>query len=206
MAMTPGDPSWLSNALSPFALDHTTHMSLAILSPLFTANRVILPSSTQLNYSSNTTEIMKRIDEKQVNCLLANPTILRDMLSHLDSPSSSSSLTSLRYVYCAGRIAGRDLIEEAMKRLNLEFLCNSYGTSETLNVSMCLVRKQSIGRAIESVGRPRPLIECKVVNRETGQTEPVNTDGELCVRSFCLMKCYLGDAVKTRACIDDHRW
>ena len=150
---------------------------------------------------------MREIDEKQINCLLANPTILRDILSQLDSPSSRFSLSSLRYVYCAGRIAGRELIDEVTKRLtNLEFLCNSYGTSETLNISMSLVRKQSAGSCIDSVGRPRPLIECKVVNRETGQIEPVNTDGELHVRSFCLMKCYLGDAEKTRQSIDENMW
>ena len=58
----------------------------------------------------------------------------------------------------------------------------------------------------ESIGRPFPYIEVKIVNTKTNETLPLNEDGELCIRGYSIMKGYLDEPVKTAETIDKNGW
>ena len=60
--------------------------------------------------------------------------------------------------------------------------------------------------ALESIGRPFPFVEVKVVNPKTNEILPRNEDGELCIRGYSVMKGYWDEPVKTAEAIDKHGW
>ena len=72
-----------------------------------------------------------------------------------------------------------------------------------------MTRKNDLQRsekhAFESIGRPIPFVECKIID-SSGKTVPHNTDGEICVRGFNIMKGYWDEPVKTAETIDENGW
>jgi fatty-acyl-CoA synthase len=58
--------------------------------------------------------------------------------------------------------------------------------------------------AYESVGRN--FLELKIRDPVTKQIVPRNTDGEICLRGYSLMKGYLDDPIKTKETIDENGW
>jgi fatty-acyl-CoA synthase len=58
----------------------------------------------------------------------------------------------------------------------------------------------------ETVGRPLPQTEIKIVSLDDGQTVPFGAVGEICVRGYLVMDGYLDDPAATSAAIDDAGW
>jgi long-subunit acyl-CoA synthetase (AMP-forming) len=59
--------------------------------------------------------------------------------------------------------------------------------------------------AYESIGQPFSFIEVKIID-EQGRMVPHNTDGEICLRGYSIMKGYWNDPVKTAETIDENGW
>jgi fatty-acyl-CoA synthase len=60
--------------------------------------------------------------------------------------------------------------------------------------------------AYESVGRPMPFSETKIVDPKTGEMVPLNQDGELMLRGPHIIREYWKDKEKTRETIDSKGW
>jgi fatty-acyl-CoA synthase len=58
--------------------------------------------------------------------------------------------------------------------------------------------------AYESIGSVIPYLELKIVDSKTNQILPRNTDGEMCLRGFNVMRGYLDDPEKTADAIDSN--
>ena len=58
----------------------------------------------------------------------------------------------------------------------------------------------------ETLGRPLPQTEVKIVDVATGATVPCGTTGEICTRGYLVMDGYLGDPQATAAAIDPDGW
>lgn len=67
-------------------------------------------------------------------------------------------------------------------------------------------KHKSFKHAYESVGRPIPHTETKIVDPQTGKTLPLNQDGELYVRGAHLFKGYWEDPEKTAETFDQNGW
>ena len=65
---------------------------------------------------------------------------------------------------------------------------------------------KSFRQAFESVGRPIPFTEAKIVDPLTGKIQPLNTDGELMIRGFNIMKGYWDEPELTAKVIDKNGW
>jgi fatty-acyl-CoA synthase len=59
---------------------------------------------------------------------------------------------------------------------------------------------------VQTVGRPLPGIECKIVDPETGRELPDGTDGEFVARGYNIMKGYYKMPEATAAAIDEDGW
>jgi fatty-acyl-CoA synthase len=59
---------------------------------------------------------------------------------------------------------------------------------------------------VNTVGRPLPGVECKIVDPETGKDLPDNTDGEFVARGYNIMKGYYKMPEATAAVIDENGW
>jgi fatty-acyl-CoA synthase len=74
----------------------------------------------------------------------------------------------------------------------------------TLNVYQDKLK--SPRQAYESIGRPIPFSETKVVDSKTGQMVPLNTPGELMLRGPHIIKEYWDEKEKTRETFDSKGW
>ena len=71
---------------------------------------------------------------------------------------------------------------------------------------MALIQNEDpLELALTSVGRPLENVELKMIDR-TGEMVPVGQTGEICCRSFSLMRSYWGEEEKTREVIDSACW
>ncbi|GJM38796.1 MAG: putative acyl-CoA synthetase [Acidimicrobiales bacterium] len=111
-------------------------------------------------------------------------------------------LSSLKQVFSGAAPLGADLANEAGARIGVEVV-QGYGMTELSPVSHSTVeghgRPGTSGVAISNV-------ECRIVDPETGEDQPVGERGELWVRGPMVMKGYLNNEQATADTIDADGW
>ncbi|MDW3218591.1 MAG: AMP-binding protein [Acidimicrobiales bacterium] len=114
----------------------------------------------------------------------------------------SYDLSSLKQVFSGAAPLGAELANEAGARIGVEVV-QGYGMTELSPVSHSTVeghgRPGTSGVAISNV-------ECRVVDPETGEDQPVGERGELWVRGPMVMKGYLNNEQATADTIDADGW
>lgn len=78
--------------------------------------------------------------------------------------------------------------------------------TETSPVSIQTLPDDPLDKRVETVGRPGPHIEVKIINPDTGEVLPRGEQGEICVRGYSVMKGYWDMPVKTAEAIDEDGW
>jgi acyl-CoA synthetase (AMP-forming)/AMP-acid ligase II len=118
--------------------------------------------------------------------LLSNNTVPRSGFEHL------------RTGIAAGSSIPSHLMSKLHKELNLTGLTICYGMTETSPVSCMTTPDDPLEKRIDSVGRPLPHVEAKVVSTtDRTLTLPIGERGELVVSGYLVMKGYWGDAART---------
>ncbi|PKC72363.1 acetyl-CoA synthetase-like protein [Rhizophagus irregularis] len=87
-------------------------------------------------------------------------------------------------------------------KVNFVPIRQSYGATE---YSFTHFVKYAENIPIESIGKPIPNVECKIIS-EKGKELGYNQEGELCVRGPNVMKGYLNNKEATDAYIDNEGW
>jgi acyl-CoA synthetase (AMP-forming)/AMP-acid ligase II len=93
-----------------------------------------------------------------------------------------------------------DLLNKMKMVLRLKEIIVGYGMTETSlchTVTTYMDKHKSHRHAYESIGRPIPFSETKIINSKTGHILPLNTDGELCIRGPHVIRAYWDDKEKT---------
>ena len=80
-----------------------------------------------------------------------------------------------------------------------------YGMTETSPITFQTNLTDSHDQQQSTVGTVLPHTEAKIVNKE-GTIVERNTEGEILIRGYCLMKGYWRDQAATDACIDKDGW
>lgn len=83
-----------------------------------------------------------------------------------------------------------------------------YGMTETSlchSVTTYTDKLKSHKYAYESIGRPIPFTETKIVDK-LGKILPLGVDGELCIRGPHIIKEYWDEKQKTSEAIDENGW
>ncbi|MEM7140001.1 MAG: AMP-binding protein [Actinomycetota bacterium] len=111
-------------------------------------------------------------------------------------------LSSLKQVFSGAAPLGADLANEAGARIGVEVV-QGYGMTELSPVSHSTVeghgRPGTSGVAVSNV-------ECRIVDPESGEDQPVGERGELWVRGPMVMKGYLNNEEATAETIDADGW
>ena len=81
----------------------------------------------------------------------------------------------------------------------------AYGQTESSPAIAATNRNDAIKKRFETVGRPLPGVEVKVVS-PTGEELEAGTQGELCVRGYNVMKGYYNKPEATLAAVNDSGW
>jgi fatty-acyl-CoA synthase len=189
-AMVQQTQSWLASAGMPqypryLAASPITHAAvLPVLPTLVRGGTVILQESfSPAAYAS-------AISQYRVNYTLAVPTMVYELLRHLDT--ATYDLSSLEtFAYGAAPMSPSRLVE-ARKRLG-PVLLQGYAQTESGGVMMTLRQHEQDGAALErlkgSCGRPAVGFVCAVLD-DAGNPVPDGEIGEICTRSAAVMSGY----------------
>jgi HIP---CoA ligase len=147
--------------------------------------------------------VMQRVAEERITMLPGPPTVFQAILNHPDF--ASFDLSSLRLAVTGAAVVPVSIIRRMRDELRFENVVTGYGLTETTGtVSMC--RHDDPPEVIaETVGRPLPGVEVRVVDDERGDVAPGQA-GELLVRGFNVMKGYFNNPVATDETIDADGW
>ncbi len=113
--------------------------------------------------------------------------------------------TTLRTGIIAGSSVSSQLMEQIREKMGIPELNIAYGQTECSPAITVTNRKDPIEKRFNSVGRPLPDVEIKVVG-PSGENVSTGISGELCVRGYNVMKGYYKKPKETKAAIDDSGW
>ncbi|HEU0021429.1 MAG TPA: AMP-binding protein, partial [Dehalococcoidia bacterium] len=148
-------------------------------------------------------EVLKLIEGERATVLSGFDTHFFDLTSHPDC--ATTDLTSLRTALFAAGMAS----SEPAARRTQQALCptiTAWGMTEVgVGATRSFLDSPEDDRCLAS-GHPLPGYEFKVVDPETGATQPPDTLGELCVRGYALMQGYYKKPEDTAQAIDAEGW
>jgi fatty-acyl-CoA synthase len=128
-------------------------------------------------------------------------------IAQLDHPTfKDHDLSGLR----TGIMAGSPCPVEVMKRVSADMgiaeMTIAFGMTETSPVSTQVPRDDTLEHRSGTVGTVMPHTEIKIVDPETGRTQPRSEPGEFLARGYLVMRGYWNDPERTAEAIDSSRW
>lgn len=146
---------------------------------------------------------LELIEAEKVNCSLIVPTMILALLNHPDS--KTRDLSSFNSILSGAAAVPEALVKRAKKEMKVEFAI-MYGQTESNGPFLETFTTDSDELQSQTIGRPIPHVEVRVVDVGTLETCPVNTIGEYWVRGFNTMQGYYGQAEATRAALTEDGW
>ncbi len=144
------------------------------------------------------------IEQERATALYGVPTMF---IAQLQDPSLlGRKLTSLRTGIMAGSPCPIEVMRQVGDKLGARQLTIAYGQTEASPVITQTRTDDPIELRVETVGRPLPGVEVKIVDPATGQDLPDNQQGELCSRGHVVMLGYYNNPEATTAAIDKEGW
>jgi fatty-acyl-CoA synthase len=146
-------------------------------------------------------KVLQAVEKEKCTALHGVPTMFIAELAHPDF--EKYDLTSLRTGVMAGATCPIELMKDVINKMHMKDVTICYGLTEASPVITQTKPDDTLERRVETVGRPHPNIEVKIVDPETGKALPPDTPGELCVKGYCVMKGYYKMPEETKKSIVD---
>jgi len=144
------------------------------------------------------------INREKITAFHGVPTMFIAMLGHEDFDKTDFS--HMRTGIMAGSPCPIKVMEEVINKMHMPEICITYGQTEASPATTMSKTTDSIETRVNTVGSPIFGVECKIVDPETGEELPDNTDGEFVARGYNIMKGYYKMPEATAAAIDKDGW
>jgi len=144
------------------------------------------------------------IQDEQISVVATVPTLVWRMVEHPDR--HSYDLSSVRSVAYGGSPSAGELqrrVQETFPNVGVG-LGNAYGLTESSSVATLISGQDFIDRP-DSVGRPMPVVDVKVVD-DKGNEVPTGQTGEVWIKGSIIMPGYWGKPEATAEAITPDRW
>jgi long-chain acyl-CoA synthetase len=177
--------------LATLPLSHSFGINGALLAPILAGARVAIVESF------TPAAALAAISQHGVTVFPGVATMFRRLL---DTPAlDPSELTTLRIAVSGAAPCPWDLAQEWRARTGVRIL-RGYGMTELFRPIS--YRADDARDLPESIGRPVPGVELRIVN-DAGRPQPAGETGELWIRSPAVMEGYLEAQEETRAVLAD---
>ncbi len=165
----------------------------------YTAGAAIVPLT-----SFDPEKALQAVAGERCTALYGVPTMF---IAELEHPKLASyDLRSLRTGVMAGAPCPEVLMGKVIQDMHLPEITIAYGLTEASPVVTMTEIGDSIARRTQTVGKPLPGVEVKVVDAAKEEPVPRGTAGELWVRGYLIMNGYYNKLEETRAAITDDGW
>ncbi|MCC7549988.1 MAG: AMP-binding protein [Methanobacterium sp.] len=148
--------------------------------------------------------VLAAVQKERCTALYGVPTMFIAEYSH--PMFEMFNLSSLR----TGIMAGSTPPIEAMKRvvndMNMTEITSVYGLTEGSPGFTQTSVDDPLEKRVETVGKPLPECEVRIVDPDTGKTLGPNQPGEICCKGYNVMKGYYKMPDKTKEVIDEDGW
>ena len=144
------------------------------------------------------------INREKITCFHGVPTMFIAMLEHENF--AITDFSHMRTGIMAGSPCPVKVMKDVVEKMHMTQISIVYGQTEASPGCTQSRVDDPIDVRVNTVGRPLPGVECKVVDPETGADLPDNVDGEFVARGYNIMKGYYKMPEATASAIDANGW
>lgn len=152
----------------------------------------------------NPLKVMGAIQSEKCTAVHGVPTMFISMLDHPDFEKYDFS--TLRTGIMAGSPCPIEFMKRAMSDMNMREITITYGQTESSPAITMTSTDDPIEVRVATVGKKIPHVEAKIIDPETGEDAPFDTQGEIVARGYNLMKGYYKMPEATAQAIDQDGW
>ena len=187
-------------------LDHDTPFSIA---PLYAAQGFLSlfinfasESCFKMSSSFNPNDILKEVSKCENSIIHTQPTMWTLLLNC--RIIEFTKFDALRKLVVSGSLCSPELAKRIEKKMNCELL-NAYGLIEGTSIATMTRVGDSEDIRYNTVGRPIPGVEIKIVNPISREEIAKGEVGELAIRGYNMQGSY-NNPQKTAEVIDEEGW
>ncbi|MCG8688832.1 MAG: AMP-binding protein [Desulfobacterales bacterium] len=192
--------------------DFTENDRLCLPVPLFHCFGCVLGVLAAVNHGTcmvvlegfDPIQVMASVEQEGCTALYGVPTMFIAVLEH--PMFNKFDFSTLRTGIMAGSNCPVHVMEQVIDKMNMTDITICYGLTEASPVMTYTRIDDDIRVRVETVGRPLPHIEVKVIDIETGDELPPGAQGEVCCRGYSIMKGYYNNQEATTEAIDKDGW
>lgn len=144
------------------------------------------------------------IEREGATVLYGVPTMF---IAQLQDPSfARRRLSSLRTGIMAGSPCPIEVMRQVIEQMGADQITIAYGQTEASPVITQTRTDDPVELRVQTVGRPLPGVEVKIVDPQSGETLADGVQGELCTRGHVVMRGYYSNSEATSQAIDAEGW
>lgn len=144
---------------------------------------------------------LELIETEQITTYIGLESMFIALRGHEDFPRRSRA--SLRKGWTAGTSS---ILRMVADEIGIQYICPLFGLSEgSPNVCICDWR-DPVEKRMNTMGRPQPDVEIKIIDPATEEEVPTGQKGEICFRGYNVMKGYYKKPDETERAIDNDGW
>lgn len=147
--------------------------------------------------------MMEAIQSEGGNATLIVPTMILGILDHPDR--DKYELSSLQTILSGAANVPAAMVQRVHRELGCK-VCVMFGQTESNGPIAIISPDDSLTDQSETVGRPLPRVEVRIVNVETLETVPVDEVGEIWIRGYQTMPGYFNLPEQSAATIRPDGW
>ena len=182
----------------PIPIFHSFGLITGVLEPLIFGGKAVFPS-----FLPDTLALIKALHNEKCTSVKGAPVIFIDMMNHPER--KKHDLSSLKYMLLGASTVPKDIVVKMKQELQIPNIVIGYGMTESSAAGLITRPDYGEDEAFQTIGQPFPFMEVKIVDKERNLV-PSNTEGEICLRGYGIMKGYYDEPEKTAEAIDENGW
>jgi fatty-acyl-CoA synthase len=144
------------------------------------------------------------INQEKITAFHGVPTMFIAMLEHEDF--ARTDFSAMRTGIMAGSPCPIKVMEDVVEKMHMNEITIVFGQTESSPGCTQSRADDPVEWRVNTVGRPLPGVECRIVDAETNEALGVNQIGEFVARGYNIMKGYYKMPAATAAVIDKDGW
>ncbi|MDR3120209.1 MAG: AMP-binding protein [Clostridiales bacterium] len=193
-------------------MDLSTADRFLIQVPMFHCFGMVLTMTASVTHGATMVPVpafspklsLDAINREKVTAVNGVPTMFIAMLGHEDFDKTDFS--QMRTGIMAGSPCPVKTMQDVLEKMHMTDITIVFGQTESSPGCTMSTSEDAVEVKVNTVGRPLPGIECKIVDPATGADLPDDTTGEFVARGYNIMKGYYKMPAATANAIDKDGW